>query len=851
MTDDLAILENAGAELQAHQPVRTVGQIVSGRLLACSPGTSVAEAARLMRSHHCSSIVVTDQGRAVGIWTERDALALDFRQRDAFDQPIAAVMTRNVLSIPAETSMAEASLRLKSEGIRHLLVVDEAGLPVGMLTQTDVVQNHGVERYLTFRDVRSVMSRSLFTLPADISLAEGARMIHEGEVDAAIVTSPDWPEPGIITERDIVRMVSERRTGRVGDAATRPVVTVHPNSSLLLARNLFSRHGFRHLAVRDEAGKFVGLLGFSDIMSILQHEYVTQLNWALRERDEALLRSHKDLHLARQVIEATIDGVMIVDENGLIEYVNPAFTRLTGYLPTEVIGRNPRLLQSGLQNVEFYTRMWTEVLETGHWEGEIWNRRKTGDIFAERLTINTIRGTDGRIVKFAAIFSDITDRKREEEQVLSLAYYDPLTELPNRRLLTDRLTQSISNAYRSGTKLALMFLDLDLFKGINDTLGHDAGDAVLVEVSKRLLDCVRDGDTVARLGGDEFVVLMPELRDVTDAARLASRLISQVKAPMYITGRQLHVTTSVGIALYPDDGHAPEVLLKRADTAMYQAKQIGRNNYQLHSAAMNSHSARKLAMEREIRDAIANDEMSLVYQVKVDLDSGAISGAEALIRWTHPEFGMVPPGEFLPVAERIGLMPAIGEWVLRTACRQNRHWVERGLPAIRMAVNLSPQQFLQADLADTIISVLEETGMPPQLLEIELTEAALIDHPAEVGRILERLHGAGVRIAIDDFGTRQSSLTALRLLPIDVLKIDHTFIDGLGQAFEERDIVTAIIHLAHALGMEAAAESVERIHQVEILRAAGCDEIQGNLIGRAVSPQDLEALFDRQLLPVG
>jgi len=851
MPNALLHAELADNDLFSEMPVRTVGQIVSGDLLTCEPDLPVAEAARLMRASRCSSVIILRDGFPAGIWTENDALNVDFSSPEAFEQPISAVMTRAVKTIDTGASISEAGVRFKRDKIRHLLVVDDDGHALGMLSQTDVVLNHGVEHYLTFRDVRSVLSKPLTSLPADMPLTQAAAAIRSSNGEAAIVTSPDWPEPGIVTERDIVRMVAERCSGPVAQATSRPVVSVLSTTTLLAARNLFSQHGFRHLAVRDDTGAFIGLLSFSDILSILQYEYLAQVNSALRDRDDALVKSRKDLNLARQVIEATLDGVMIVDDQGLIEYVNPSFSRLTGYAAEDVLGKNPRLLQSGRHDAAFYAKMWSELLDIGHWQGEVWNRRKDGDIFAEWLTINSIRDDAGGIAKYAAIFGDITEKKRDEERVRNLAYCDPLTGLPNRRLMVDRLALALANAHRHGTVLAVMFLDLDLFKRINDTLGHDVGDAVLVEVAKRLNTCVREGDTVARIGGDEFVVVMPELEDVSDAARLAERVIAAVKALMALAGRELYVTTSVGIAVYPEDGAEPEALLKCADLALYRAKEIGRNGYQLYSAAINARSAERLSMEGHLRHALANGEMSLAYQVKVDMTSGTISGAEALVRWTHPELGSVPPAEFIPLAERCGLMPGLGEWILRTACAQNQAWLNRGLPPIRMAVNLSPRQFLKGDLADTVIRVLRDTALPAHLLEVELTETAIIDHPTEVGRVLDRLHAVGVRIAIDDFGTRQSSLMALRHLPIDALKIDHSFIEGLGHAFQEKDIVVAIIRLAHALGMTAVAEGVEREHQVEVLRNGGCDEIQGYLIGRAVSPEDLETLFDRQLLPSG
>ncbi len=838
-------------ELCFDAPARSVGEIVSGTLLCCPPDTAVSDAAALMRAAKCSSIIVVDDGRPVGIWTEHDSLAIDFDAPGIFDRPISQFMAQGLKVIDSGASVSEAGLRLKRERIRHLLVVDGQGSPVGMLSQTDVVLNHGVEHYLTFRDVRSVMSPTPPVLPSEMSLADGAAKIRAAAIEAAIVASPDWPDMGIVTERDIVRMIAERRIGTVGDAASRPAVSVQPNATLLVARNLFAEHRFRHLLVRDHAGQIVGILSFADILHTLQYEYVAQINSALRERDAALIRSRKDLHLARQVIEASLDGVMIVNQDGLIEYVNPAFTRLTGYPAKEVVGRSPRLLQSGRHDREFYDTLWTQLSRDGHWQGEIWNRRKNGETFIEWLAINAIHDDNGHILKYAAIFRDITEEKRDEERVRTLAYTDPLTSLPNRRLLTDRLELAIANAHRHGSMLAVMFLDLDLFKQINDSLGHDTGDAVLIEVTQRLLASIREGDTVARMGGDEFVILLPEVEDPADLALLAERITESVKAPLVLAAREFYITTSIGIAVYPEDGDSAETLLKCADQAMYQAKEGGRNNYQLFSAAMNARSAKRLTMDNWLRHALDNGEMSVAYQIKVDISSGAASGAEAMLRWHHPELGTVLPGEFVPLAERLGLMPSLGRWLIETSCRQAKCWLERGLPPLRLTIGLSPRQFVESDSAATVEKLLADTGFPADLLELELTEAALLDHPAEVGEGIDRLHRLGVRISIGDFGTRQTSLTALSQMPIDAVKIGRSFVEDLGRAFELGDVVLAIIHLAHALGMRAEADGVERPNQEEALRIAGCDAIRGYLTNRAVSSEELLALFDRHLLPGG
>ncbi len=841
-----------GDELLDELPVRQVGEIVGPKLLTCTPETRIAEAAAMMRQARVSSIVVTRNAEPVGIWTERDAARLDFSDQKLFDRPISEVMSPAVKSINKGAPINEAGVRFKREHVRHLLVVDDAGHAVGMLSQTDVILNHGVEHYLTFRDVRSVMATPMPTVASSLPIAQAAESLRAGNGEAVIVWSEGEgeAEPGILTERDLVRLAADRYTGPVGTVASRPVVHVSPSATLLSARNLFAQHGIRHLAVRDETGAFVGLLSFSAILTILQYEYAAQLNNALRERDEALLRSRKDLVLARQVIEASGDGVMIVGEDGLIEYVNPAFTQITGFTAAEAVGQSPRILKSGMQDDGFYREMWEELLERGNWQGEVWNRRKNGDLFAEHLRISTIRDESGRLAKFAALFSDVTERKKDEERVRSLAYFDPLTGLPNRRLLMDRLDLAIHAAHRHKAMLALMFLDLDLFKRINDTLGHDVGDGVLKEVSDRLQACLREGDTVARMGGDEFVILMPQLADAADAASLAERIIESVKAGMHLAGRELFVTTSVGIAIYPDDGVDADTLMKNADTAMYQAKAVGRNSFQMFSAAMNARSSQRRSLESSLRGALERQEFSLVYQVKVDMTTSRLCGCEALVRWTHPDMGAVAPNEFIPLAEKAGLMLAIGEWVIREACAQNMAWRARGLSSGRVAVNVSPQQLRSPDFAFVVDRALADTGLPADLLELELTEAVL-DHPEMVADTLARLHERGVVISLDDFGTRQSALSTLSHLPIDCLKIDRSVVAGLGQAFGDRDLAVAIVHLAHALGMRAVAEGVETMEQVTALKAAGCDEIQGWLVGRAVRACDMEHLFDQRLLPAG
>jgi len=836
-------------------PDQVIDRIVQKALLSCPPDTSILSAARSMAESHSSSIVVVDGGKPIGIWTEHDALSVDLTDPKAFHQPIASVMSSPIKTIHRGTTIGDAGMRFKLEGVRHFIVVDDSGVATGIVSQSDVILRHGVEHFLVLRHVSAAITRPMVSLAAETPLKEAVTQLHAARADAAVVLG-HADGPGIITERDVVRLIASNKAipTTVGEVASRPLVTVREGDSLLGARNLLEEKGIRHIAVIDEGGALVGLLSFSDILATLQYEYVHRLDEALRERDEALLRSRKDLSLARKVIEASLDGLKIVDAASVVEFVNPAFTHMTGYPPEDIIGRNPNILKSGHHDAAFYQHMYETLGKQDYWQGEIWNRRKNGEIFPEWLTINVIRDEVGAISQYAAIFSDITERKKTEERIKNLAYFDVLTALPNRRLFTDRLQIAIANAHRHNHLMAIMFLDLDLFKRINDSLGHGIGDQVLVETAARLGYCIREGDTVARLGGDEFTILLPEIEHIEDAAKLAERLIAHVRQPFIIDEHELYVTTSIGIAVYPDDGQTVEALIKNADTAMYRAKDLGRNSFQLYTAAMNARSFERLSMESSLRHAVTRGEFKLVYQVKVDMATGRMSGVEALVRWHHPEMGLVSPVDFIPLAEDMGVISEIGEWVLREACTQCKHWHDLGLPPVRIAVNVSALQFRETKVPEVVARALRDTGLPPQFLELELTETVLMQRVEEVVVVLKELRAMGIRISIDDFGTGYSSLSYLKRMPIDALKVDRSFVNDIfgedDQVTDEgAEIVSTIINLAHNLKLKAIAEGVETPAQAAFLHAKGCDEVQGFLISRPVSGEDLISLFDRNLLP--
>ena len=551
-------------------------------------------------------------------------------------------------------------------------------------------------------------------------------------------------------------------------------------------------------------------------------------------------RTETQLQLAAKVFEQGGELIMITDASGRLLRVNQAFTKITGYSEADALGRNPSMLASGQQDEAFYKAMWAAIDTHGHWQGEVYNRRKDGTLYAEWLSVSRLCDADGMVTNYVGIGSDITQRKQDEEKIRMLADFDPLTGLPNRRLLQDRVATALHVAQRQQEKLTLIFLDLDRFKNVNDSLGHHVGDELLVQVARRLTETVRQQDTVCRMGGDEFVLLCPDT-DSAGAAHLAGKLQEAIGQRYYIGGQELSMTTSIGLAIYPEDGDTFETLSMRADTAMYRAKQGGRNAFRFFTAEMQDQSARALQLENGLRRALDLQQFTLVYQPQLSLQTGKVLGVEALIRWYHPALGWVSPAEFIPVAEESGMILQIGEWVLRTAARQLHQWRQAGLDLDLVAVNLSAVQFRHPDLPSHIARILDEVGLAPQHLELELTEGVALQDPVGAIHIMQRLHERGVRMSIDDFGTGYSSLSYLKRFNVYKLKIDQSFVRDITEDAEDRAIVEAIIGLARSLGFLTIAEGVETPGQLAYLREHGCDEVQGYFYSRPLAPDALHA----------
>jgi len=564
----------------------TIEQIVQPQILTCTPDTPLSEAALRMATARCSSILIAEGDEIIGIWTEQDAVALSAFDSATLRAPISQHMTSPVKTLHCNTFVGEAAMRFREEKLRHFLVVDDAGHYLGIITQSDIVINQGIEYYIALREVKSVLKRQHLAVPGDTPLNEAMKRMYAGHFDAVVTLYPDGSH-GILTERDIVRLIGNNQPlASIGELAKRPLISVASSASLYHARTLFTDHGIRHLGVTGKDGELLGLVTFSDILESIEYDYVHQLRETLKEREHSLAISQQHLRLATKVFESTFEGIMVTSADNVIESVNPAFTRITGFNAHEVIGKTPALLSSGRHDGDFYRKMRQSLDETGHWQGEIWNRRKNGEVYPEWLTINTVKNADGLVTNYIAIFSDISKRKAAEEQMRFLAHHDALTSLPNRILFVERLSHAIAHAQRNQKLVAVMFLDLDDFKQVNDTLGHHVGDQLLQVIAQRLTDCVRAEDTVARLGGDEFTVILEELADAAAVAPIASKIIDTLSQPMILEGQEIVITTSLGISLYPEAGDQPDLLIKHADIAMYQAKEGGRNNFQFYTAAL-------------------------------------------------------------------------------------------------------------------------------------------------------------------------------------------------------------------------------------------------------------------------
>lgn len=556
-------------------------------------------------------------------------------------------------------------------------------------------------------------------------------------------------------------------------------------------------------------------------------------------------RIDEELSLAALVLKNSSDGMVVTDADNRIIAVNPAFSKITGFSLEEVKGKNPKIFNSGRHDRAFFQELWGSLLVKGYWQGEIWDKRKNGDIHAKWLSINTVLDKNGAIYRYVAIFSDITERKQSEELIWKQANFDMLTELPNRRMFLEQLQMAVIKSARSQLPLALLLIDLDQFKEVNDTLGHAVGDSLLKEAASRIRFCVRTSDTVARLGGDEFVVILTELPDVRHVEDIAQKFINSLAESFNLGGEVVYISASVGITLYPDDAGNIEDLMKNADQAMYEAKKNGRNRFSYYTRSLQEAAQKRLRLTTDLRSALAGNQFRVYFQPIIDLNTGRIHKAEALIRWQHPERGMVSPLDFISLAEETGLIHGIGDWVFKESARWAKRWSSQFSDDFQISINKSPVQF-RGDNGGSVnawLDHLHELNLSGKHIVIEITEGLLLDAETAVTDKLLGFRDAGIQVAIDDFGTGYSSLSYLKKFDIDYLKIDQSFVCNLSTDADDVALCEAIIVMAHKLDLKVIAEGVETEQQRSILAAAGCDYAQGYLFSRPVPPEEMEKLL--------
>jgi diguanylate cyclase (GGDEF)-like protein/PAS domain S-box-containing protein len=683
-------------------------------------------------------------------------------------------------------------------------------------TYTDITERKSAEEKL--RRQHDLLHKVIESIPSGVSLFDTNLdlVLHNQEVQRLLDLPAELLAKQPCNLEDILRFNAQRGEYGPGDAEA----IIAP----MVERARTPSH--HHLERTRPNGKTLDIRG----VPLTDGGFVT-IYTDISERRSSAERDQ----LAQKVFIHTPAGIILTDEAHRIVSINPATSQITGYEPFELIGHTVFALIN-LEKQQTPESLQQLIAERGNWSSELEIARKTGESIPVGVRVTRVDDPhSGATANYIWILADITERRQAEERMRHIAQHDALTGLPNRLALLIRLAQLLPEARRHQWLLGVMFIDLDRFKIINDTLGHQVGDELLREVACRLSAVVRETDYVARLGGDEFVIILPAIAMPADAAIVANKIIAALSSPIQVDGHELHTSPSIGISIFPDDGPDGDTILKNADTAMYHAKAAGRNNFQFFAAEMNRVTSERLDIERKLRHAIARNELTLCFQPQFAANGTRPTGVEALVRWLHPTDGMIPPDRFIPVAEETGIIVEIGEWVLLNACREMKRWIDAGLPPLRVAVNVSARQLRRRDFCEAVAGVLAESGLPPELLELEITESSVMENPQEAIVILESLGRMGVTLAIDDFGTGYSSLAYLKLFPIDHLKIDRSFVRDIEHDLNDRAIAFGTIALAHSLGLNVIAEGVETDDQLELLRSNGCDEVQGYLFSKPLS----------------
>ncbi|MDD2828090.1 MAG: EAL domain-containing protein [Sulfuricurvum sp.] len=835
----------------------TLETILSHKVITLNSSDTIVKALELMTDYAISSVVITDdEKRPIGIFTEHDALKVVAEAIETSTE-LGEVMTQNPFCVVLTMQMHDAYALMEEKHFRHLIVVDKEGYFAGVITEGDFLRHIGLEHLTKFKTVGEAMSESPLIVELQTTLVEAAVLMNERKCDYAIVLRGVNPI-GVITERDIAHRcakdscVSEEL---VEDLFHSDIVIVEKEIALHHAASMMEEHGVHQLIVVDALGSLSGILTRHDVLHAVHGAYFEYLIRVIDEKSAAIARINERKRILgnekkeieknetklRKLFEALPDSILLIDRETLraVEFNQAAHEHL-GYTAEEF----GELCIDDYESIELpdeTQRRIDVIMREGKDRFETIHRGKDGRLY--NVWVNVVAVELDKHPYMIAVYHDITERKKYEERLEILANFDPLTGLANRARLLSHLQNSINQAKRHKSIIALMMFDLDRFKDINDSYGHSAGDEVLKLVAERFASRLREGDLIARLGGDEFAIVVENLDRFEDAGRLAQEMISALALEYKLSsGSSVHIGASVGIVLFPEHGGESSVLLQHADAALYKAKDEGRGTYRYYTDELTESARRRIECEMRLRRAVTNNEFEVYYQPQVHILTGHIVGAEALVRWNDPIRGIVSPAEFIPIAEETGLIGEIGEWVLNETCRQGKIWLDQG-HRLTLAVNLSAHQVRHQNIIEMVEYALKQSGYPADRLELELTESALMQHEEETVAMLHSLRARGIRLAIDDFGTGYSSLSYLKRFPIDVLKIDKSFVDDLPFEKDDMAIVTAIIAMAQALGFQVLAEGTERIEQIEFLKERGCTMYQGYFKSEPVPAAEFEKLL--------
>ena len=797
-----------------------VADLMTRSVAEVDVGMPLAEAAERMWSARIGSLVVLERGKLAGIVTEHDIL--DALQSSlARTTPIGEVASRSVLSCSPQTPAANAHAMMQSAGVRHLLVLADGGQVLGLVSDTDFRDSFAAGLVDPTMPIERLILRDVPTLPSEATFGMALAEMKSRLSSCVLVVDAARHPVGMLTVRDSVRLFDAGRAAQAApltEVMSSPVLRVPIDSTLDEALHLMQLNRVRHLAVVDAAETLAGVLVEGDVVRHLE-----------------LARRHtiERLKLAASVYDHSHEGIIITDPSGVVLDVNTAFERITGFRYDEVVGRRAgEQTRSGQHGPEFYREMWHALATSGLWRGEIVNRRRNGELLVEMLTISAVRNSSGSVSYYVGVFTDITELRKNQERLAFLNHYDPLTRLPNRTLLADRMLTAIGHAQSFGRRAVVAYLDLDGFGLVNDRVGHETGDRILVEIAGRLMHALRPGDTVARLASDEFVLLLPDVMSLTEAERILEHVRTLLAKPLTAAPEQAPPEASIGVSLAPADGTEPDALIRNANHAMLSAKRSGGNCFRLFDADQERRSLASREVLGNLRGALARGELELHYQPQVNLRSGSVAGAEALLRWRDPQRGIVTPDEFLPHVEDSDFMVTLGDWVLETALQQLTDWLGVGM-RVKLSINIASQQLRQPDFVERLRAALARYRVvPPELLELEILETAMLEDIDHVTHIIRACQRIGIEFALDDFGTGYASLSHFRDLPARILKIDQGFVHGMLDDAGNLAIIEAVIGLAAAFQRSVIAEGVETEEHGLLLLRLGCDVMQGYAYGR-------------------